>query len=77
MPKLRSHRPLSYAPVLLYGMLLAGGALLLDWINFQRFTRSHAGDLYLFLIAAAFLTSCDDRKSQQSSVEISTSATAR
>lgn len=55
MPKLRSHRPLSYAPVLLYGMLLAGGALLLDWINFQRFTRSHAGDLYLFLIAAAFL----------------------
>jgi hypothetical protein len=36
-----------------------------------------SGIVSLFLIAAAFLTSCDDRKSQQSSVEISTSETAR
>lgn len=43
-------------PVLLYGVLLAAGALALEWISFQRFTRTHSGDLYLFLIAAAFLT---------------------
>ncbi|WP_281405610.1 MULTISPECIES: hypothetical protein [unclassified Mesorhizobium] len=31
-----------------------------------------SGIVSLFLIAAAFLTSCDDRKSQQNSVELST-----
>lgn len=55
MPLFRSGRPLPYASVVLYGALLAGGALLLEWINYQRFARVHSGDLYLFLIAAAFL----------------------
>lgn len=31
-----------------------------------------SGIVSLFLIAAAFLTSCDDQKPQQSSVELST-----
>ncbi|SFP54278.1 hypothetical protein SAMN03159463_04401 [Mesorhizobium sp. NFR06] len=31
-----------------------------------------SGIVSLFLIAAAFLTSCDDQKSRQSSVELST-----
>jgi len=31
-----------------------------------------SGIVSLFLIAAAFLTSCDDRKPQRSSVELST-----
>jgi DNA-binding CsgD family transcriptional regulator len=43
------------APILAWGALLAAGALALDWIAYQRLVRSHASDLYLFLVAAAFL----------------------
>jgi DNA-binding CsgD family transcriptional regulator len=42
-------------PVLAYGALLAAGALLLDWIGFQRLARVHSADMYLFLVAAGFL----------------------
>lgn len=41
--------------ILVYALLLAAGALALQWINYQRLTRSHAGELYLFVVAAAFL----------------------
>lgn len=41
--------------ILVYALLLAAGALALQWINYQRLTRSYAGELYLFVVAAAFL----------------------
>jgi DNA-binding NarL/FixJ family response regulator len=38
-----------------YGMLLAVGAFALQWLDYQRFARAHSGDIFVFLIAAAFL----------------------
>ena len=42
--------------VAFYGALLAAGTLALQWLDYQRLVRSHSGDIYLFLIAASFLT---------------------
>jgi DNA-binding CsgD family transcriptional regulator len=39
----------------LYGALLAAGTLALQWLDYQRLARAHAGDIYAFLIAIAFL----------------------
>lgn len=39
----------------LYGVLLAAGALLLQWLDYQRLARTHLSDVYLFLLAATFL----------------------
>ena len=41
--------------VVVYGMLLAGGTLLLQWLDYLRWARTASGDIYLFLVAAAFL----------------------
>ena len=41
--------------VILYGVLLAVGTLALQWLDYQRLARAHSGDIYVFLIAAAFL----------------------
>jgi DNA-binding CsgD family transcriptional regulator len=41
--------------VLGYGALLAAGTLALQWLDYQRLARMHAGDIYLFLVAGAFL----------------------
>lgn len=38
-----------------YGALLAAGTLALQWLDYQRVARMHSGDIYLFLVAAAFL----------------------
>jgi DNA-binding CsgD family transcriptional regulator len=38
-----------------YGVLLAGGALLLQWLDYQWLVRAHPGDIYLLLTAAGFL----------------------
>ena len=38
-----------------YGALLAAGTLALQWLDYQRLARMHSGDIYLFLVAAAFL----------------------
>jgi hypothetical protein len=38
-----------------YGALLAAGTLALQWLDYQRLARVHSGDIYLFLVAAAFL----------------------
>lgn len=43
------------ARILLYGLVLAAGALLLQWLDYQRLVRGHAGDFYVFLIAGGFL----------------------
>jgi DNA-binding NarL/FixJ family response regulator len=39
----------------IYGALLAAGALVLQWLDYQRLARVHSGDIYIFLIAALFL----------------------
>lgn len=38
-----------------YGVLLALGTLALQWLDYLRFARTHWSDIYIFLIAAAFL----------------------
>jgi len=38
-----------------YGALLGAGTLALQWLDYQRLARMHSGDIYLFLVAAAFL----------------------
>jgi DNA-binding CsgD family transcriptional regulator len=40
----------------IYGALLAAGTLALQWFDYQRMARAHTGDVYLFLIAVAFLS---------------------
>jgi DNA-binding CsgD family transcriptional regulator len=39
----------------IYGALLAAGTLGLQWLDYQRLARVHSSDIYIFLIAAAFL----------------------
>jgi DNA-binding CsgD family transcriptional regulator len=41
--------------VVFYGALLAAGTLALQWLDYQRLARAHSGEIYWFLIAAAFL----------------------
>jgi DNA-binding CsgD family transcriptional regulator len=41
--------------VVVYGALLAAGTLALQWLDYQRLALMHSGDIYLFLVAAAFL----------------------
>jgi len=41
--------------VLGYGALLAVGTLALQWLDYQRLARMHSGDIYMFLVAVAFL----------------------
>lgn len=44
-----------WKPVVGYGALLAAGTLALQWLDYQRLVQMHSGDVYLFLVAAAFL----------------------
>jgi DNA-binding NarL/FixJ family response regulator len=39
----------------IYGAVLGLGTLALQWLDYQRLARSHSGDVYIFLIAVAFL----------------------
>ena len=39
----------------LYGACLAVGTLGLQWLDYQRLARTHAGDIAIFLTALAFL----------------------
>ena len=41
--------------VLIYGIALAAGAVLLQWLEYQVWARTHPGMIYVALIAAAFL----------------------
>ena len=41
--------------VLIYGVALAAGAVLLQWLEYQVWARTHPGMIYVALIAAAFL----------------------
>jgi DNA-binding CsgD family transcriptional regulator len=38
-----------------YGAFLAAGTVALQWIDYQRVARSHSAEVYVFLVAAAFL----------------------
>ena len=44
-----------WKPAVVYGALLAAGTWLLQWLDYQRLARAASGDIYLFLVAAAFL----------------------
>lgn len=39
----------------LYGALLAAGTLALQWLDYQRLARAHTADIFVLLIAIAFL----------------------
>jgi len=41
--------------ILIYGVLLAAGALALQWLEFQYVVRTHATETYLLLLALAFM----------------------
>ncbi|MEA1676011.1 helix-turn-helix transcriptional regulator [Nitrospirillum sp. BR 11163] len=41
--------------VALYGLALAIGTAALQWLDYQRLARAHSDDIYILLIAAAFL----------------------
>ena len=51
----RSVFGLSWGEVILYGALLAGGALVLQWMNFGRFARWQPMEMQIGLLAALFL----------------------
>jgi DNA-binding NarL/FixJ family response regulator len=53
--RLRGTLGAMWKPILGYGALLALGTLALQWLDYQRFARAHAADIYIFLIALAFL----------------------
>ena len=38
-----------------YGLVLAAGSFALQWLDYQRLARSYSDELYIALIAAAFL----------------------
>lgn len=40
---------------LVYGVALAVGTTALQWFDYRRLARAHPGDVYVFLVAAAFL----------------------
>lgn len=41
--------------VVFYGILLAAGTVLLQWLDYQQLARAHSGEVYVFLVAAGFL----------------------
>ncbi|MDB5693245.1 MAG: helix-turn-helix transcriptional regulator [Alphaproteobacteria bacterium] len=51
----REGGPAIWRQIALYGAFLAAGTLALQWLDYQRLVRAHAGDFTIFLIALAFL----------------------
>ena len=41
--------------VVISGAVLAAGTLVLQWLDYSRLVRAHFSEIYVFLIAAAFL----------------------
>ena len=41
--------------IIVYGLLLAAGTFALQWLDYQRMARTHTFEIYVFLIAGAFL----------------------
>ncbi|HMM65682.1 MAG TPA: response regulator transcription factor [Dokdonella sp.] len=46
---------MTWKPAVAYGALLATGTVALQWLDYQRLARSHWDDVYVFLVAIAFL----------------------
>ena len=44
-----------FRTVLIYGLALAAGAALLQWLEYRIWAQSHAGEIWIGLIAVAFL----------------------
>ncbi|OGT60269.1 MAG: helix-turn-helix transcriptional regulator [Gammaproteobacteria bacterium RIFCSPHIGHO2_12_FULL_63_22] len=38
-----------------YGLFLAAGTLALQWLDYQRLARAHSNEIYILLVAMAFL----------------------
>lgn len=55
MAKPRASEPAPWKRIVGYGALLAAGTLALQWLDYQRWARTHAGDLSLLAVALAFL----------------------
>jgi DNA-binding CsgD family transcriptional regulator len=45
----------NWSAVAVYGALLGAGTLALQWLDYQRLARMRSGDVYIAVIAAAFL----------------------
>jgi DNA-binding CsgD family transcriptional regulator len=55
MGTLRTTLSSTAAQVILYGVLLAAGTFALGWLDLQRLTRAYSLDVFVTLIAVAFL----------------------
>ncbi len=53
MAAMRAPKP--WLPILGYGLLLAVGVLLLEWLDYRRLARLHSGGLWMGGLGAAFL----------------------
>lgn len=55
MPKRRWPDLYWWRHAALYGALLAGGAAILQWLDYRWLARAHSTELYLLLVALGFL----------------------
>jgi len=55
MTDLRAALSSTWAQIALYGTLLAAGTFALGWLDFQRLTRTYSMDIFVTLIALAFM----------------------
>jgi len=53
--RLRPLMPMPVGTLALYATILAGGARVLQWLDFNRMARLHSGELSLTLLASLFL----------------------
>jgi len=56
MTVLRVHLSSIWVQVILYGILLAAGTFVLEWLDFRRLAHTYPTELYIGLIAVAFLS---------------------
>ena len=54
LPKVLSDAAPMAKPVALYGLALAAGAFLLEWLQYKYLVRAFAPEIYIVLIALAF-----------------------
>ena len=54
-PHTRRLVPASWRTILVYSAVLAAGIMLLQWIEYQHFARTHPGEIRTALLAALFL----------------------
>jgi len=52
---MKSGNATSWRRIASYGALLAAGTTLLQWLDYQRLARTQSGDIYIAMLAIAFL----------------------